>query len=148
MLVKDIMTSKVESIGPDFFLQDVARKMRDLKIGSLPVWQDGELLGMITDRDICCRAVAEGRDPTKTRVRDVMSKNPAYCFDDQDVADAAHVMEEKHVRRLAVLSRSKAMVGCCRSTTGAATRLAGESQDPALSPISRRRGGGRGPRAR
>ncbi len=111
MLVKDIMTSKVESIGPDLSLRDVAVKMRDLKIGSLPVWKNGELLGMITDRDICCRAVAEGRDPTETRVRDVMSKNPAYCFDDQDVADAAHVMEQKHVRRLAVLDRSKAMVG-------------------------------------
>jgi CBS domain-containing protein len=111
MLIKEIMTPSMDSVGPGLSLQETARKMRDINIGSLPVWEKGELLGMITDRDICCRAVAEGRDPARTTVREVMSRDVSCCFSDDDIADAAQLMERKHIRRLAVLNRDRTMAG-------------------------------------
>lgn len=111
MLVKEIMSPKVETVGPDLSLQESARKMREMNVGSLPVWENSKLVGMITDRDISCRAVADGRDPATTKVREIMTKDITHCFDDQDCTDAAHLMEEKHIRRLAVLNRDNAMVG-------------------------------------
>ena len=74
MLVNEIMTPSMDAVGPDLTLKETARKMREANVGSLPVWEKGELFGMITDRDICCRAVAEGRDPARTTVREVMSR--------------------------------------------------------------------------
>jgi len=111
MLVKEIMTPKVESVEPGLFLKAAAEKMRDMNVGALPVWDGGKVIGMITDRDICCRVVADGRDPRTTKVRDIMSKDISCCFDDQDCDEAAHLMGDKHIRRLAVLNRDKAMVG-------------------------------------
>jgi CBS domain-containing protein len=111
MRVKDIMTPKVELVSPDVTIQEAAKIMRDENIGSLPVGENDRLIGMVTDRDITCRAVAEGSDPAKTKIRDIVSKKITYCFDDQDVADAARLMEGKHIRRLAVLNREKRMVG-------------------------------------
>ncbi|MFQ5760936.1 MAG: CBS domain-containing protein [Acidiferrobacterales bacterium] len=111
MLVGEIMTAKMESVNPELSLQKTACKMRDLNIGSLPVLENGQLIGMITDRDICCRAVGDGRDTAMTKVREIMSADVTYCYNDQEVADAAHLMEDKHVRRLAVLNRDKTMAG-------------------------------------
>ncbi|MEE9598275.1 MAG: CBS domain-containing protein [Acidiferrobacterales bacterium] len=111
MLVGEIMTAKMESVNPERSLQETACKMRDLSIGSLPVLENGQLIGMITDRDICCRAVGDGCDTAMTKVREIMSADVTYCYKDQDVADAAHLMEDKHVRRLAVLNRDKTMAG-------------------------------------
>jgi CBS domain-containing protein len=111
MRVKEIMSDKVEWVSPDLPLQQAAQKMRDLDIGCLPVGENDRLIGMVTDRDITCRAVAEGRAPSQVKVRDVMSKGITYCFDDQTVADVAHVMEEKQIHRLPVLNRQKRMVG-------------------------------------
>ena len=111
MLVGEIMTAKMESVNPELSLQKTACKMRDLNIGSLPVLENGQLIGMITDRDICCRAVGDGRDMAMTKVREIMSADVTYCYNDQEVADAAHLMEDKHVRRLAVLNRDKTMAG-------------------------------------
>ena len=78
-------------------------------IESVP--ENGELLGMVTDRDICCRAVANGRDTARMKVREIMSKDVTTCFSDQDIAVAAHLMEGKHIRRLAVLNRDRKTVG-------------------------------------
>lgn len=111
MLVKEIMSPKAEWVGPDLTLQECARKMRDLDIGCLPVGENDRLIGMITDRDLACRAVAEGRDAATTTVREVMSKGITWCFDDQEVGDAAQLMEKKHIRRLPVINRDKRMVG-------------------------------------
>jgi CBS domain-containing protein len=111
MLVKEVMTPSMDSVDPGLSLQEAARKMRDINIGSLPVWEKGELLGMITDRDICCRAVAEGRDAARTTVREVMSRDATCCFSDDDIADAAQLMERKHIRRLAVLNHDRTMAG-------------------------------------
>jgi len=112
MQLKDIMTSKPECIRPDATLQDAARKMRDLDVGPLPVCgEDDRLAGMITDRDIAVRAVAEGKDPKTTTVREAMTGEIVYGFEDQDVDDAARVMEQRQIRRLVVLNRDKRMVG-------------------------------------
>jgi len=112
MQVKDIMTPNAECIRPDDTLEDAAKKMRDLDIGPLPVCGDNDrLAGMITDRDIAVRAVAEGKDPRTTKVREVMSEKIIYCFEDQDVEEAARIMQERQVRRLVVLNRDKRLVG-------------------------------------
>jgi CBS domain-containing protein len=112
MKLKDIMTSKPECIRPDTTLQEAARKMRDLDVGPLPVCGDDDrLAGMITDRDITVRAVAEGKDPTTTRVREVMTQEIIYGFEDQDVEEAARIMTERQVRRRVVLNRDKRLVG-------------------------------------
>lgn len=111
MLVKDIMTPRMEFVGPGLSLQEAARKMRDVNIGSLPVWENGQLLGMVTDRDICCRGVADARDAAQTTVREIMSRDVTCCFGDDEIADAARLMEGKHIRRLAVLNQDRTMAG-------------------------------------
>jgi len=111
MRVKEIMTPDLELASPDLTIQEAAKIMRDRNVGSLPVGVNGELAGMGTDRDITCRATAAGWDPAKTKIRDIVSKTITYCFDDQNVADAARLMEKGHIRRLAVLNRKKRMVG-------------------------------------
>jgi len=112
MQVNDIMTPGVECVRPDDTLQDAARKMRDLDVGPLPVCGDNDrLAGMITDRDITIRAVAEGKDPRTTRVREAMTEEIISCFEDQDVKEAARTMQERQVRRLVVLNRDKRLVG-------------------------------------
>src|SRR5262245_6721676 len=112
MHVKEVMTRGAECVRPGTSLQEAARKMRDLDVGPLPICGDDDRLkGMITDRDITVRAVAEGHDPKTTRVQDVMTPDVIYCFEDQDVAEASRLMKEKQVRRLVVLNRDKRLVG-------------------------------------
>jgi CBS domain-containing protein len=77
----------------------------------LPVCDDGDVIGMLTDRDIAIRAVAEGRAPATTRVREIMSSHTVFVFDDQDVDEVVQVMEEHQIRRAPVLSREKKLVG-------------------------------------
>jgi CBS domain-containing protein len=112
MQLKDIMTPKPECTRPDATLQEAASRMRDLDVGPLPVCGENDrLVGMITDRDIAIRAVAEGKDPKTATVREAMSEDIVYGFEDQDVGDAARVMEQKQIRRLVVLDRDKRLVG-------------------------------------
>jgi len=112
MTVKDIMTPNPECIRPDATLQEAARRMRDLDVGPLPVCGDDDrLAGMITDRDITVRAVAEGKDPKTTTVREAMTDDIVHVYEDQDVADAAQVMEQKQIRRLVVLNHDHRLVG-------------------------------------
>jgi CBS domain-containing protein len=111
MNISDIMTRDVEVVNPNASLQTAAQKMKDLEVGSLPVCDGKRLLGMITDRDITIRATAAGKNPTTTAVNDTMSPGITYCFEDQDVNEAAQVMEEKQIRRLPILNRQKKLVG-------------------------------------
>ena len=111
MRVSEVMTQGVECIGPDATLQEAAAKMKSLDIGPLPVCDNDRLVGMVTDRDITVRATAEGDAPTDVRVRDVMTPEVIYCFEDELVGDAARQMAAKQVRRLVVLNRDKRMVG-------------------------------------
>jgi len=111
MQVKDVMTRGAECIRPDDNLQQAARRMKDLDVGPLPVCDHDKLVGMLTDRDIVVRAIAEGRDPATTRVRDVMSPGICACFEDDDVGEAAKLMREKQIRRLVVLNRDRRLAG-------------------------------------
>ena len=109
--LNEVMTRDPEVIRPDASIQEAARKMKDLNVGSVPVCDGDRLMGMVTDRDITLRAVAEGRDPKMTRVNETMTKGVIYCFEDQTLKDAADLMAEKQIRRLPVLSREKRLVG-------------------------------------
>jgi len=112
MKVKDVMTKGVECVRPDDSVKDAATKMKDMDVGPMPVCGDnGKLAGMITDRDIAVRAVAEGHDPRSCKVKDVMTPDVVWCFEDDDVSEASRMMKEKQVRRLVVLNRDKRLVG-------------------------------------
>jgi hypothetical protein len=92
-------------------MQEAALKMKGLDVGPLPVCDGERLLGVITDRDIAVRGVADGRDPDRTKVRDLMTPDVEYCFEDEDVVEAARVMQQAQIRRLLVLDRRKHLVG-------------------------------------
>lgn len=111
MKVQEIMTTHVESIAPSMNLRGAARKMKELGIGALPIMDDGKVLGIITDRDIACFAVAMGHDPNSTPVEKVMTKEVISCTADQDISDAATIMEKKHIRRLLVLNSDNSLAG-------------------------------------
>lgn len=108
--IQDIMSPKFQFVTPDKTLQEAAKMMRDLDFGFMPVGENDRLIGMITDRDITVRAVADGKDPS-TSVREVMTEKTYYCFDDQDVDEVCDNMAEIKVRRLPVVNRDKRLVG-------------------------------------
>src|SRR3954469_15738522 len=109
MLVKEAMSRDVKTVNPDQNIQEAAKIMLDIDAGALPVGEDDKLVGMITDRDIAVRGLAAGKGPT-ARVREVMSKDVKYCYDDEDTAHVARNMAEQQVRRLPVVDRSKRLV--------------------------------------
>src|SRR5512134_1419021 len=107
MKLSEIMTRDVVVIQPDDSLQSAAKKMRDRNIGFLPVCDGEELLGVLSDRDITIRALADGMDVAVMLGRDLMTTPAIYCFDDQDVSEAAKIMAENQIRRLVILSRDE-----------------------------------------
>jgi CBS domain-containing protein len=111
MQVLDVMTREVETVAPDASLQRAAETMEAAGVGSLPVCQGRRLLGAITDRDIVVRGVATGASPVDMLVRDCMSADIDYVYEDEEVDAALKRMEALQVRRLAVLDRQKNLVG-------------------------------------
>jgi CBS domain-containing protein len=111
MKTQDIMTSHVETITSTESTKDAAVKMRNLHIGALLVVDAGRLVGIITDRDICCKVIATGRDAVMTQVKEVMVKDVTTCFDDQDITDAAKIMADRHVSRLPVMHHDNSLAG-------------------------------------
>jgi CBS domain-containing protein len=110
MKISKAMTRDVKMVAPTQTIRDAAQAMAELDFGSLPVADGDRLVGMITDRDITVRAIAQGRGPD-TAVREVMSSEVKYCFDDADLEDVAENMGDIKVRRLPVLNREKRLVG-------------------------------------
>ena len=104
MKISEIMSSDVETVTADQPIQEAARFMLSGDAGAIPVSDGDRLIGMVTDRDITVRAVAEGRGP-ETPVREVMTDTLLFCFDDQDVDEVAIQMSDAQVRRFPVLSR-------------------------------------------
>ena len=133
MRVSEVMNSDVYVARPDHSVEDAARAMLAIDIGILPVEEDDRLIGMISDRDIAVRAVAEGKDG-RTPISDVMTRDVKYCFEDEDVALVERNMGEQQVRRLPVLSRDKRLVGIL-SLADLARR--DQSVDDALRQITR-----------
>jgi CBS domain-containing protein len=105
MKLSEIMTREVEIVQPDDSLQSAAKRMRDRDIGFLPVCDGEVVLGVLSDRDLTIRALADGMDVNIMLARDLMTVPAIYCFDDQDVKEAAKIMEEHQIRRLVVLGR-------------------------------------------
>jgi CBS domain-containing protein len=104
MKIAECMTADVEIVTPDQPIREAAQFMLRSDAGALPVGEGDRLIGMVTDRDIAVRGVAEGRGPD-TPVRDVMTDDVLFCFDDDDVEEVAIKMSDNQVRRMPVLSR-------------------------------------------
>ena len=111
MIISEVMTRDVRIVSPDDSLESAAQLMEEQDFGSLPVAENDRLVGMLTDRDITIRAVARGLIPRECTVREVMSEEVKYVYDDESVRDVAIVMGDLHVRRLPVLDRAKRLVG-------------------------------------
>ncbi len=140
MKVSEIMTSNLEVVTPEQPVQEAARLMLSADAGVVPVQEGDRLVGMVTDRDIAVRVVAEGRG-SDTPVRDVMSEKPLFCFDDEDVDEVAMQMSNAQVRRFPVLSREgQKLVGII--SIGDLTKLddEGQSAEAALAGVSREGG--------
>ncbi len=111
MKVKEAMHAGVKWATPDTPVIELAHMMRAHDVGAIPIGENDRLIGIVTDRDIICRAVAGQRDLTRLQARDVMTKGVVWCRDDQELTDAAHIMEHRKVRRLPVIDGDKRMVG-------------------------------------
>jgi CBS domain-containing protein len=111
MKVKEIMHKGAECGAPDTPVTMLATKMLGEDIGAIPIRQDGQLIGIVTDRDITLRAVANGRDVSKLTAKDVMTRGVTCCQDTENVDDAMQLMESKHIRRLPVLDKNDKLVG-------------------------------------
>jgi len=111
MKIKEVMTRAVESVRPDQTLQEAAAKMKSLDVGPMPVTEGDRLVGMLTDRDIVVRAVADGRDARTTKVRDAMTSDVVCCKEDDDVKDAATKMKDRQIRRIVVVDAQQRLAG-------------------------------------
>jgi len=112
MQVREARTAGDECVRPNDSIASAAQRMKDLDVGALPVCGDDDrLVGIITDRDITTRATAVCCNPSGTLVRDIMTPDIIYVFEDQDVTEAARLMKENQIRRLVVLNRDKRLVG-------------------------------------
>lgn len=129
MRVSDVMSRGVQIARLDQTIQEAAKMMREMDVGSLPVAQENRLVGIITDRDIAVRAVAED-EPPSTKVRDVMTQDTKFCFDDEDADEVARRMGEQQVRRLLVLNRDSELVGIL-----ALADLANHGSEPAAQAL-------------
>jgi CBS domain-containing protein len=110
MRIQDAMTKDVHIIAPHQTVREAAGRMAEIDAGALPVAENDRLVGMITDRDIAVRGVAQGKGP-ETPVRDVMSPEVCYCFEDQELDEVAANMADVKIRRLPVVNRDKRLVG-------------------------------------
>lgn len=108
--VNDVMTREVHVANPEQTIRDAAAAMAQEDIGSLPVGENDKLVGMITDRDIVLRAIANGRD-ANTPIREIMTTDIKYCYDDDSIDAVAKNMADLGVRRLPVVNRDKRLVG-------------------------------------
>ena len=136
MKVREAMTRDVRLVKPDQPIREAAKLMGELEIGALPVEENDRLVGMITDRDIAVRAVAAGRG-ADTPIRDVMSGEIKYCYEDQTVDEVTQNMGELRIRRLPVLNRDKRLVGILSLGDLAIDETARDEAGEALGGISR-----------
>jgi CBS domain-containing protein len=134
--VSEVMSADVQTISPDATIEEAAQEMRDGDFGLVPVVEDEQLIGVITDRDIAVRAVAEGKDPG-TPVREVMSEGVVWLNEDDSIEDAARIMSENQIRRLPVVDAEQHLVGIVSLGDFAVDSSDIEPVVEALSDISR-----------
>jgi CBS domain-containing protein len=135
MQVQQVMSRPVDVINPNATSREAARRMRDEHIGALPVGENDELLGMVTDRDRVARSVAKNMLPGNTAVSSVMSEGVYHCFEDDTLEEAARIMAEHQVRRLPVLNRNQQLVGIIAIADIARTGDK-EAEDTAIEGVS------------
>ncbi|HXS42541.1 MAG TPA: CBS domain-containing protein [Stellaceae bacterium] len=111
MKARDVMTAGAAIVSPDTTILDAAKTMAESDVGILLVGKSDRLVGMITDRDIAIRGVAQGRDPVQTRVGELMTGKVLYCYDDEEVGAIASTMSNLQIRRLPVVNRNKRLMG-------------------------------------
>ncbi|MDH5473853.1 MAG: CBS domain-containing protein [Gammaproteobacteria bacterium] len=111
MKVSEIMNSKVMSTTPLATTKEAARQMHDIHVGCLTVMDGDQLVGILTDRDICCKVTAKGRDAGWTKVHEIMTREVTTCFADQTIEEATDIMMKAHIRRLAVVDRNNKING-------------------------------------
>lgn len=111
MDVSKAMHAHADWVSEDTPVSEIARMMKTDDIGAVPVGKDDRLIGMVTDRDIAVRVVAAGRDPTRTRAEEIMTRGVVYCRTTESVEDAIHLMTQRRVRRLPVIDEHKRLVG-------------------------------------
>ncbi len=128
MKLKDIMTTDVRFLRPNTTLKECGQWMKALDIGAIPICDGERIVGIVTDRDLTLQGTAEGLAPAETPVSRVMSTPVIYCYEDDEIARAAHLMETKQIRRLVVINREKRLTGIV-----ALGDLAAKSSDKDLS---------------
>lgn len=136
MQVRDIMNKGFERIARNVPIRDAARHMRELDVGMLPVEENGEIVGTVTDRDITIRATAAGANPETTPVADAMSAELYTCEETDDLQQAARIMEEHQIRRLMVQNSSGEFVGMLTLADLARHRETGQLSAEILEEVS------------
>lgn len=111
MKIREIVHAPVATVSPDTMLNDVAKLMKQHDCGSIPVVKSDKMIGMVTDRDIVIRCVAEAMDPMTITAEQCMSEGILYCYDDDALEDVAESMGDKKVRRMPIVDREKRLVG-------------------------------------
>jgi CBS domain-containing protein len=114
MKIKEIMSASPACCTADDTVQNVAKMMCDLNVGSVPVVVDHQslsLVGMITDRDLCCRVLAHGLDAKSTKIQEFVTYNPAICRDAENIENCERLMQEHQVRRIPVVDKENHVVG-------------------------------------
>lgn len=109
--IKDVMTLEVVTLAPTAKAKDAAALMRSLNIGAIPICEGTRLMGMVTDRDLVLRVMAEGLNPEHETIQTIMTSDVDYCYEDQTVEEAAQVMQDRQVRRLPIINRENELVG-------------------------------------
>lgn len=138
MNLASAMSRKVQVVAPEATIHDAASMMRRADVGMLPVVDGHHTVGVITDRDIAIRAVADGRDPNRTRVREIMSADLVCVFEDQSLEDAIALMSQRRIQRLLVMTRDQRLAGVV-SASDAACICHGDSRvGPLYEQIARR----------
>lgn len=143
MLVRDIMTRNPETLPSSGTIKQAAEKMRTLDVGFIPVKDERDVIGLVTDRDIAIRAVAEGKDPSRTKVSEIMTKDVRSCDEETDVKEAARIMQENQIRRLVVRNHQGECVGILSLgdlAVDADERVAGQIIQDISSPSEPKRG--------
>lgn len=140
MLVQDLLTHRLQTVNADASLSKAAEMMRNLDVGVMPVMEKGEIIGMITDRDITIRGVAYGKDPDATQVSDVMTRELVSCTEDMEVREAAEIMENTRLRRLLVQNAQGGFIGILSMSdlarVGKEHGLAGEVMSQVTQPTA------------
>jgi CBS domain-containing protein len=135
MKVKDLMTSSVVSLNSNDSTKKAAELMKEHNIGSVPVCQDGKVIGIVTDRDIALRTVGDGKDAKTVTVRDIMSSNPVLGTPDMSIDEASRIMSDRQIRRLPVVDNNN-LVGILALGDIAVQPRLNENAERALSSIS------------